>query len=94
MTDSRRELILKCIDGDQRLLHLMHAFTMFYRCDEMLQWLIVNKLTGLALYDWSHSESFAGSYFQTAKFVLTKVKREKELQAVIGGKDFITTRRV
>lgn len=91
MSPRRRELIFKCIDGDSRLLPAMHMCTQFYRCDDIIEWLISNRFTGKNLWDWIKSEH-GGSYFGMAKFVLTKLKREQELQPVIAGRDFITGR--
>lgn len=89
MSPRRRELILKVCDGDSRVLPALHMCTQFYRCDEMVEWLLKHKITGHNLWDWI-KESHGGSYFSMAKFVLTRVKREAVLQPVIAGRDFIT----
>lgn len=91
MTHERRELMLLCMDSERenpQMHYALHMCSQFYRCNDMIVWLIRNRLTGKNLLEWIRFEH-GGSNFQMAKYVLTKVKREKLLQPVIAGQDFI-----
>lgn len=91
MSEVTRELLLKVIDGHPDTPRIAYMVYQFRRRDEMLAWLVANRLTGSNLANWVQTNC-GGSNFAAAKFVLTKVKRERELQPVIAETDFLARR--
>jgi hypothetical protein len=87
MNDLRRELFFKVIDGDPRLVDIMFQFDRFKHCERMLQWLVVNKITGPKFFD-IYLNQFKASWLTMGKWIVMKINKDSELKPLIGGRDF------
>lgn len=59
MTDNRRDLFFKVMDGHwEALKGLMAMMNQHRHCDVMLTWLVKNQLTGVKFMAW-YQEKFA-----------------------------------
>jgi hypothetical protein len=46
LTDERRELMMRVMDGRWDLANTMYMFHNYKHCDTFLKWLVVHKFTG------------------------------------------------
>lgn len=60
----------------------------FRRCDQILRWLLQNKLTGMRFIQWVRNDH-EGSILQAGGYVLQKLDNERGLRKVIGGVDYL-----
>lgn len=86
MNPRRRALNLSVIDGDFRVMPYLHHFDMYVRCDDMLTWLVKNKLTGKNFYEWAR-RYYEKSYMGPAQEILRRMNKEAENQVVKFGRD-------
>lgn len=87
MTDRRRDLLLRVMDGDYAALPFLHHFdSHFVRCDEILEWLIKNRLTGREFVAWTRMWK-GTTPFSLGRFILSRVQKDQE-QKIIHGKDW------
>jgi hypothetical protein len=90
MTKQRRELMFKVMDNyavDHFVTHTMYQLDKLKRCDEVLAWLVRYKKTGSEFKDFIIHE-FKGSWFQMAKWVLSRIDRDLETRRTLSGKEF------
>lgn len=87
MDIKRRELILKVVGDDTRVMEVMYHFDHFVHAETMLEWLVKNKLTGKAFYELYLGE-FKASWLSMGKWVVMKINKDKEVKALYAGKDF------
>lgn len=85
MTPVRRDLMLMVTDGTAGVLPYMHFFDQFYRCDDMLRWLIRQRLVGKEFMAWA-AFRIGRSMLDVAKYVLAEMDRE-DVKPVIFGRD-------
>lgn len=85
MTGLRRELMHRVLDGEQRLLPVLHFLDQFKRCDDMLRWLIRSRLTGWNFWHWSQGQ-FGRSLDGMARFILSQLEKDEE-RPVFYGRD-------
>jgi hypothetical protein len=78
----------RIMDGNANIAPIMYHFNNYRRCDQMLVWLIRNRLIGETFLSWMRI-NHKNSPFLTAAFVLSKVKKEKNVQPVLADKDFL-----
>jgi hypothetical protein len=71
-----------------RVMHLMDGHVL---CDEMLRWLVRNRLTGVRLLEWLRFEH-RGSVFGAMKYLVMRVERERKVRPVIAGIDYFPRR--
>jgi hypothetical protein len=88
MTQVRRELILRFCDDRTDVFPFAFHLNAMVRCDEILRWLIKNRITGKHFLDWvrfHHNYSI----LKAAAFVMKEIDRNAELRPIIGGKDYL-----
>ena len=89
MTPQKRELIQRVIDGDLRLLPLMHQLDGFTHSMRMFTWLNQNKIVGVELYAlWTLN--FKSSWLGLGKWVVMMINKDNQIRKVIAGKDYIS----
>lgn len=82
-----REMFLQIIDGDQRLLPIMYQAYRFVRCDEILTYLVGNKITGNKLLEYYITQN--SSPLNLMSDILRRVDKNKQKQKVLAHKDYI-----
>lgn len=87
MTEKRRELMHKCMDGQFHLAPLMHELDRYRRCDEVLNWLYMHKIVGKELQLFLF-QAFRMAIDNMVKWILSKVDKEKQLRPTIIGRDY------
>lgn len=89
MTDLRKRLILELSIGDinHPVLPILHFLTRFKRCDEILNWLLKNRLTGNEIV-LAVKYQFQNSQLTFVKWVLSRIDKNKELKPIIVGVDY------
>lgn len=88
MTENLRHKILTVVDGQSVLLPVMHEWSVHLRrCEEVLDWLIFNRLTGRNLVGFIHL-NFPRSTLEPAKWVLMKIDRQSNPSPIIYGRDW------
>lgn len=76
MSDRVRYLILQCVDTKQSLLPLMYNIYHFSRHEEVLSYLVRQKITGDKLLTFQRE--FNNSVFEMVKYIVEKIDhREK-----------------
>ena len=80
MSQLRREKILKVIDGDPRLIVTLAHWNNLNRADDVLDWLISNRLTGRNLWGWL-TEKRPATILDPLKYIFSKIEK-KERHAV------------
>lgn len=78
MSESRRELFLRVVDGDMRLPPYLFNWAQRPACDVVCKWLIKHNMTGKVLHDWMRA-NFKNSMDLPFKWVFSKVQRDPEL---------------
>lgn len=83
MDPRRRELMLKVVNGcsDQRVLTALYWWDQHHRCDDVLRWLIKNRLTGYNLVTWL-DEHYSRSILEPLKWILMRVDRGNEMRTI------------
>lgn len=89
ISDQRRDLMFRVLDGEAGLLPLMFHFQKMRRCDRMLSWLVKNELTGRKLVGWIKHEQ-EGSFLKTLAFVQSKVNGDLGIKPVLVGEHYLT----
>lgn len=86
MTEHRRELILRTVDGESRVLYLIFLWHDLARVEEILHWLIDHRFTGKALYGFMQARKFMP--MAAAKEILMHIDKERELRPILVGRDY------
>jgi hypothetical protein len=86
MTALRRRLIFRVADGYDPCLPILHFLDSMHRCDEILGWLIGNRLTGKNLCEFLQIQ-FGNSMLNMTKFIFMKLDKVTEKQAILLGRD-------
>lgn len=89
MTPKRRKLMFRVMDEQVGALPLLHHFNDYHRCDEILTWLIRNKLTGKNFMAWVQEHFARNSLLEPARFILQKIDNEKEKRPILLGRDMV-----
>lgn len=84
--EKTRELMLAVFDGEARTLTQLHFMSNLERVDEVLTWLVKNKITGKKFLGWLQEE-FDGSLLDCVCDILRRVNREILARPLIHGKD-------
>jgi len=87
MSDRRRELILRLVDGDPDSLVLAYLLTQYTRCDTIIAWLIRQNITGKKFSDWVKYE-WEKSVLTMVKHILKKVDSDVTTRPILIGPDF------
>lgn len=88
MNNKTRDLIHKCLNENLKLLPLMHQLTSYRDIDRILNWLIMNNLTGKNLEEWIKG-NFENSVMSMVKWIIMHQNKEKDYRPIIYGRDWI-----
>ena len=85
LTDQTRVLIFRTMDGVQssEMLHLMSQVYNFTRCDDILRWLISNKITGYRLLSWFREDCHK-SVLEMGSYILSMIKKQSKAPVLYG----------
>ena len=87
MTEQRRNLMLDAMDGHSELAPLMWHLDRLTRCDQVLMWLIKNKITGQKLNEYWLKEH-RGSILGMCKEIIRRICKDNELRPILVGRDY------
>ena len=87
MTPKRRALMFKVMDDKEEILSYLYHLNSFVRCDDILKWLIDNKLTGKEFLSWAKFH-FGVSILELASFVLAQIDKHRK-PGIFFGKDVL-----
>ena len=93
MDHRRRDMMLRIIDdvSTQNDFNLITTFLYHMdrlsRCEHILKWLILNRLTGKNFSEWVKINRF--SPLSLSKYVLMKIRKDSELKPIFAGKDYL-----
>lgn len=88
MTENRRQLLLQICDGHPGLPPYLYHLTRFRRCDEILGWLVQNRITGKRFLEWvvgEHNRSILNAGAQ----VIARLEREKKSRPILADQDYL-----
>jgi hypothetical protein len=88
MTNSTRGLMHKAMDGVVTLTPIMHQLSRYKTCDNILRWLISNRITGHNLADFVKVQH-ENSIMSMVKFIVKNQTKSKEEKAIVLGKDWV-----
>lgn len=90
MTQRRRELIFKVLAeeiANTKLLYFVYVLDRLTRCDDILGWLINNRITG------RNFKAFIEEYKLTplslSRLIIRLMAKEEQERPIVYGKDFI-----
>lgn len=86
MSGKRRELMHCVMDGDFRIITFLHHVDGYRRCDEVLTWLVRNKITGKVFIEWSQFH-FGHSLMEPIRYIRDQIDKEREAQPILFGRD-------
>ena len=87
MDMKRRELFLRVIDGDARVVDVMFQFDKFVHCERMLEYLVKERITGAKFFE-IYIQNFRASWLQFGQWLVMKINNDTQLRPIIGGKDY------
>lgn len=89
ISSQRRELIFKVLDDfiNPGMLRVVHELTNYRYCDNILLWLIANKITGKELNEFLNIQ-FKGSILSMVQYVVKIINKDNEIKPIIYGKDY------
>lgn len=88
MQRTKFHLLMAGVYND-RMLHHTHQLYNFVRFEEMLDWLIKNRITGKRFLEFVDVEN-EGSMLRVGSVILTRVHRDREPRKILAGRDFRT----
>ena len=88
MTPLRRKFMLNIVQDRSEIVPFMHYLDRFHRCDDMLEWLVKNNLTGLRFLDFT-KDRCKGSMLEVARYLLQRCEKTKEARPVLIMRDFV-----
>lgn len=88
MDQRRRDLMFRVMNDQQEVAPYLHHFDQFRRCDEMLCWLIRNRLVGKEFLTWAKFQ-FGVSMLDVSKDILKRLENNDQTKAIIYGKDIL-----
>lgn len=92
MSEKRRYMMLKVIDDDFRIPPLLFHIQQARRCDEMLDWLLRNHLTGKRFMLWVLGDC-KGSALTMLSELLRRLEHERERRPVLVEQDYLINAR-
>lgn len=87
MNEIRRQMMLKIADGNMSTLPILYHADRLRRCDEVLQYLLKNKLTGNQLLSYFQEQN--SSILNLLSDILRRVDKERQKQKILAGKDYL-----
>jgi hypothetical protein len=88
MNARQKEMVLRVADGNFDTLPILYNFLNYRRCDEILAWLSVNKITGNNLITLVNRE-FGNQILSVVKFILMKIDKDRVMKPLFLGKDYL-----
>lgn len=88
MTNERRDLIHKVMDGHLKILPTMHALTHYRHCDNFLKWLDKNRIRGIDLEQWLQTY-FNNSVMSMVKFIIKTNEKNQEYKPIVLNQDWV-----
>lgn len=79
--------MFKVMDGNQEVLRYLYHFYHYVRCDDILVWLIKNKLTGKEFISWAKTH-FGMYHLAVGNFIIAKINQDPSYK-ILHGRDFI-----
>lgn len=83
-----RDLILTVLDGDRALMPVLYYLKSYRRYEQILLWLIRNRLTGHQFREWI-SHEWGTRLMDMTKHILMKIDRGNEPQPIFMGGEFL-----
>lgn len=77
LTPERRMLMHMLMDGDHRVVTHLFQIQMYVRCDEILRWLIDNRITGSTFIDWFEI-NHKSSPLKMVGFVINAIEKRRK----------------
>ncbi len=87
LTQERKNLMHKVMDGNLSLVHYMHQLDRFLHCDNILKWLIQNRIIGKTLQEWIEI-NFNRSTLSMVQFIIKYREKNSEYKPIIKNKDW------
>tara|TARA_B100000749_G_C18269903_1_gene399908 strand:- start:393 stop:710 length:318 start_codon:yes stop_codon:yes gene_type:complete len=87
MSFLQRELYLRIVDGDPRVMPIVHQIHNYRYSVDISRWLYENQITGKILLDFL-KVSFENSIMGMVKFIIMKINRAKEIKPIYVNKDY------
>lgn len=78
--------MFRILEDEPKVLPDLYFLDSFIRCEEILRWLIANRLTGKDFLEW-RNYLFGNSQLEMVQFILSKLDKS-EKQPIFYGKDF------
>jgi hypothetical protein len=88
LTNKTKDLMHKTIDGNIRLIIIMHHLSHYRYCDDILSWLLRAGLKGKALEGWL-TDNFKNSVLSMVKYIVKKINMSNDTKPVYLGKDWL-----
>jgi len=79
--------MFRVMDGNPQVLPYLHHFDRYHRCDEILAWLIKNRLTGKEFIAWVKDLYPHLTFLSVGHYILSKLKKDN--RPIVYGKDMI-----
>jgi hypothetical protein len=79
--------MFQVMENNRECLPYLHHLDSYVRCDEILLWLIKNKLTGKNFIEWSKTH-FGASMLRMTQFVLGKLEKVDKT-SILYGRDLV-----
>lgn len=80
--------MLRVMMGNSEVLPYLYHFDSYRRCEQMLNWLIKNQLTGKEFLAWVKFH-FNVSMLEVGRFILAQIDHEKGHRPVLLGRDIL-----
>lgn len=88
MSQRQRELVLRAADGHLDTLPILYNFLNYKRCDEIMSWLLQNRITGHNLIALVNRE-FGNQILSVVKYILMKIDRDRVMKPLFLGRDYL-----
>ena len=88
MDNEMRDLMHQVMDGDSRIVPILHRMQPLTRLKDILQWLVLNGITGENFVQWYY-ELHGESIVSIASWALKYIRRDLTPQPIIYGKDWL-----
>lgn len=80
--------MLKIMEGEHQVTVYLHHLDGYLRCDEMLAWLVRNRLTGKEFLNWAKFH-FGASILDMPRYILKRLEKTEGPRPIFLGKDLV-----
>jgi hypothetical protein len=88
LTSRTRELAHTVLNGDHTLLPVLCYLASYRRYDQILTWLVQNRMTGYNFRQWIALQ-WGNRLMGMAQEILRRIDRDTEVKPIFYGKDFV-----